>query len=204
MLTTIVFGALNAERWRICRRALAQTAAVYFLRGCTLGLTILPAIDNFCLRDPTSNMVESVGDMFANIHRHSELCFGFVFSGHTATATVYAAVWVLYAKRLFLQLFGVTLYFATVFFISFDRLHYTVDIVLAQIIAILVIALHMTLVHIYQLINRHDCHDDRQYGRSRTLKIALFIVRFIDGDDLKQKHAQQMQPAPLRSVISSP
>ena len=82
----------------------------------------------------------------------AQVCYDFLFSGHTATATVLGAVWPLHAPWLVGRLFGPSLAVAVVFLISYERLHYTVDIVLALIIAALVLALHHMLLALGRLL----------------------------------------------------
>ena len=82
----------------------------------------------------------------------AQVCYDFLFSGHTATATLLGAVWPLHAPWLAGRLFGPSLAAAVVFLISYERLHYTVDIVLALIIAALVLALHHVLLALGRLL----------------------------------------------------
>lgn len=80
------------------------------------------------------------------VPRNVHVCHTFIYSGHTGLATLFASVWVLYAKPAALGLFGVACGLATAFFVSFDRNHYTVDIALAIIISVaIVLDYHLTV-----------------------------------------------------------
>ena len=83
--------------------------------------------------------------------RNVNVCHAFIFSGHTALATLLASVWVLYAKPLALALVGVATGLATAFFVSFDRNHYTVDIAFAIIISVAIVLVYHLIAAVGQL-----------------------------------------------------
>lgn len=83
-----------------------------------------------------------------NIVKNLNVCNAFIFSGHTAYSVLLASVWVIYSSNLIVNLVGIVLALVTIFFVSFNRLHYTVDIVLAVIISLFLLLVHHLLLRI--------------------------------------------------------
>ena len=92
-------------------------------------------------------------DLFQNL----DVCYSFIFSGHTGSALIWATVWVIYCKNFVLRVMGTLLTGVVIFFISFDRLHYTVDIVLGLIITFNIILIYHLVAYIDELQKFVEC-----------------------------------------------
>ena len=52
LLCVLVLLALHPRRWLVLRRLLLQIAIMYFLRGLTIAVTLLPRIEATCENKP--------------------------------------------------------------------------------------------------------------------------------------------------------
>ena len=50
-----------------------------------------------------------------NLFKNLNVCFAFIYSGHTGNAVIWASVWVIYCKKLAARIFGILLAGATIF-----------------------------------------------------------------------------------------
>ena len=100
-----------------------------------------------------------------NVPKNVNVCHAFIFSGHTALAVLLASVWVIYCSNLIMNLIGVALACVTVFFVSYNRLHYTVDIALAVIIALFILLAYHLLLHIGALEAEAEGESEAKNGK---------------------------------------
>ena len=163
---------------------------------------------NICVQ--TTNILEFLMDTF-NLFKNLNVCYAFIFSGHTGSALIWASVWVIYCKKLAVRVVGTLLAGVTIFFISFDRLHYTVDIVLAIIISFNIIFVYHLVAYVgvleknlemefvtnveqspneIQMITRTAGTTNNFISQSRRESLALIaslvrVVQWIDAEHLE-------------------
>lgn len=126
----------------------------------------------------------------ASLVKNSNVCHAFIFSGHAALAVILASVWVIYCSNVLVNLVGVALACVTIFFVSYNRLHYTVDIALAVIIVLFLLLAYHLLLRIGLL---EDASDEvppgnlkRAIRRSHPFIGALLAcVRWVDARHLE-------------------
>jgi hypothetical protein len=141
-----------------------------------------------------------------NVPKNVNVCHAFIFSGHAALAVLLASVWVIYSSHLVVNLVGVALACVTVFFVSYNRLHYTVDIVLAVIIALFILLTYHLLLRIGALETEAagESHEksggpeDPQQQQKRAaprshpfIGALLACVEWVDARDLERDMSEE-------------
>ena len=114
-----------------------------------------------------------------NVPKNVNVCHAFIFSGHTALAVLLASVWVIYCSHLVVNLVGVALACVTVFFVSYNRLHYTVDIALAVIIALFILLAYHLLLRIGALETEAEGGSDVKSGGPEAPQQQLLQKRAV-------------------------
>jgi hypothetical protein len=133
-----------------------------------------------------------------NIPKNVNVCHAFIFSGHTALAVILGSVWVIYCSNLAVKLVGVALASTTIFFVSYNRLHYTVDIVLAVIIALFLLLTYHLLLRIGDLEKEAAGGIDEREKQKQTVKrshpfiVALMAsVQWVDARHLEHDYSEE-------------
>ena len=130
-----------------------------------------------------------------NIDHVADQCHDFMFSGHTGTTVVLVGVWLARARHWAARLYALGLGALVLFYISYDRLHYTVDIVLGLLITGLLLAVHHLLARLARLSSllspallRVAAGAGDGMGLLPPCALldrgALPLVRWVDGADL--------------------
>lgn len=69
-----------------------------------------------------SNVWEFLADMVVNIVKNSDICYGFIFSGHTGTAMLLGSIYVFYSPFLATRILGVIM---VCYALIYKYIHYT-------------------------------------------------------------------------------
>jgi len=127
-------------RWILFRRLIWCMAFIYFLRATTLFCTLFPLTDPIkksCNVEKTYGTAAAIR-AFKIITRMEATCSDFLFSGHTALSLAITLLIFNHYKKIWVKI-GMILYCAAIIFsIIAAKFHYTVDVIVAIYLTILI------------------------------------------------------------------
>jgi hypothetical protein len=146
MYFLVICGVLFAgsKRWRMLTRFFFAYGTLYFMRVTTISATSIPLAENHCYYNYST--VENywwntfLGLIsFGGLNKH---CGDLMFSGHTCSITlIMLTFWCYYNKRYIMNSLITLIGFVGYVFIIGTRSHYTIDVLVAFYLTILVFKL---------------------------------------------------------------
>lgn len=137
--TLLVF---EKRRLIYIRRFIWMMCALYLLRALCIRSTVLPAADKTCKDYPADSWWMFVKIAILNMFNMAQGCKDLVFSGHTGSVSFAIMFSLTYGRKLYVKLIGSLFGLVIIFFISYNRLHYTVDIIIGMIMAAFIFILY--------------------------------------------------------------
>ena len=180
-IITVVFILMKQERFMLIRRFLFQSGFIQLLRATTVWVTSIPKIDKKCSNSYLWTFPYIISESLLKLVIDG-YCNNMIFSGHTAFFTICLLFWVCYGRNFLLKTGGGLLGAVGIFLVSFERYHYTGDIILAIIITTLYCATHLLLVILAESKFLYS-----KYERYPLINAVLIVVKWIDGSDLSEQ-----------------
>jgi hypothetical protein len=129
------------KRWKIITRFLFAYGTLYLIRTTTIFATSLPATENHCYYNyqPITNIWWNTFLGLISFGALNKHCGDLLFSGHTMSITLITLVfWCYFTRQYLFNLIVTILAVAGYFFIIATRSHYTVDVLVALYLTILI------------------------------------------------------------------
>jgi len=159
---TVASALFHSKRWSIMRRFFILQGTIFFLRGCTISITLLPNPFQACkpLPDRDENyMWEGLKIMGGQ----RITCGDVLFSGHSATMVLCCQFWFHYMPRdipprvrtiLLWCMFLATL--AGVLSCVCTKFHYSVDVFVATLLSISVFSIYHLVIRMQDFLDRKE------------------------------------------------
>lgn len=161
------------------------------IRGCVLGLTILPPGSLACVPKLRYTFWEKIISPIWLIAGTEVCCYDFMYSGHTSLTTVLVWFWVLYLPGVVVnfnqgriittictKVIGALLVFLMISALTISRLHYSIDVALGLFIGSAAFwSWHATLClyHYSRILDRANLIS--------SFRIIVFCIGWLDGID---------------------
>ncbi|KAJ2716057.1 hypothetical protein H4R19_000859 [Coemansia spiralis] len=200
------------------RRTMWMASALYLIRSITIGVTTMPPTVDGCkprvVRDVADLMLEVLPKMTSG---EISACTDKIFSGHTAMFVLTFLMWSRYARHWGLVVFSGIHSTIGIASVMLTRMHYTVDVVLAILMVLLVH--HTYFVSLEAAIRERNMTGGCQGGynliasgdtdRSRQATVEIFLAEDAEkgigmpADCLTGTTAHFPAPAPAPAVIDT-
>ena len=183
ILTSMIYFVIHPvvvsrnDRSLLIRRFLALLSIAYFLRIFTILFTRMPAAVPGCPIEDAKGW-RYVERMVSA----SSACTDMIFSGHTSVTVFLLWSWLGNRGHILTKIYALAHSLVALSFFFLERLHYTVDIILAFYISSMLITIYSLCIRI---IDRHDQNLDGDERKSFRFEepFAVRIVRWIECRD---------------------
>lgn len=198
------------QGWIVLRRFLLILSALYLFRTVTFIVTTVPSPVNDCLpmyihRDDP-DVIHKYLVLFGRMASGKmTACTDNIYSGHTTLITVSVWMFFQYSGHISFKMYALTHASIALLSILITRLHYTVDVIVAMIIASFV---YVSTHYLIQLamddlyLPKSNYHSEiieavdkeKNFLRRITSPTILNVVRWFDGMDIRlRKHGPQSE-----------
>lgn len=157
VVTSIAFPTERRVKWQgivVLRRFFWCLAILYIFRMCSFMVTTVPSAAKGCMpkyvpvndREDVQDYLVLMGKMVSGA---VTACTDNIYSGHTSLITLLVSTSLLYSGRWYVKLASLLLGAVAVVSIAATRMHYTVDVLIALLVASFVFAIYHFLLVIY-------------------------------------------------------